>query len=207
LPDQAGGRQRHDGAVVGCRWGAGRWPGKKGLEFKQVSDRVRFAVPGELDSITLMAWARVDALPNGNNSLMMSDGWEPGGLHWQIGEDGTLILGVQERPKGHGGHYHAPGAFTPERFGRWAHLAVVYDRDAGAVTHYVDGRPAASQPLLFDIPLRVGGAEIGNWNIAAHRNKSPIRYFSGCIDEFLLFSRALSGEEIERLATQGRPPW
>jgi hypothetical protein len=204
LRDQAPGRGGpHDGAVVGCRWGTGRWPGKRGLEFKQVSDRVRFHVPGEFDSLTLMAWVRVDALPNGNNSLMMSDGWEPGGVHWQIGRDGLLILGIQQRPKGHGGHYHAPGVFAPRRFGQWVHLAVVYDRDAGRVTHYIDGRPAARQPLWFDIPLRIGDAEIGNWNIAAHRNRSPIRYFSGCIDEFLLFSRALSDAEIERLHSEG----
>jgi hypothetical protein len=205
LLDQAGALKPHDGVIVGCQWSAGRWPGKKGLEFKQVSDRVRFHVPGEFESLTLLAWVRVDALPNGNNSLMMSDGWEPGGCHWQIGENGMLILGVQQRPKGHGGHYHAPGVFTPDRLGQWVQLAVVYDREAGRVTHYVDGRQAAQEPLLFDVPLRIGNAELGNWNIAAHRNRSPIRYFSGCMDEFLLFSRALSADEIERLHAQGRP--
>jgi hypothetical protein len=211
LLDQAGDKknnrkQPHDGAIVGCRWAAGRWPGRKALEFKRVSDRVRFHVPGEFDSLTLMAWVRVDALPNGNNSLMMADGWEPGGCHWQIGGDGMLILGVQQRPKGRGGHYHAPGVFTPRRFGQWVQLAVVYDRDGGQVTHYVDGRPVAHEPLLFDLPLRIGDAELGNWNIAAHRNRSPIRYFSGCMDEFLLFGRALRDDEIERLYAQGQPP-
>src|SRR5205085_3476213 len=45
LPDQAAGRPRpHDGAIVGCSWGTGRWPGKQALEFHQVSDRVRFHV-------------------------------------------------------------------------------------------------------------------------------------------------------------------
>src|SRR5262249_7346381 len=54
LPDQARGRKEpHDGTVVGCAWATGRWPGKQGLEFKQVSDRVRFHVPGEFDSVTL----------------------------------------------------------------------------------------------------------------------------------------------------------
>jgi hypothetical protein len=208
LLDQANNRKKspHNGAIVGCRWATGRWPGRKALEFKQVSDRVRFHVPGEFDSLTLMAWVRVDALPNGNNSLMMADGWEPGGCHWQIGDNGMLILGVQQRPKGKGGHYHAPGVFTPRRFGQWVHLAVVYDRDAAQVTHYVDGRPVTREPLLFDLPLRIGDGELGNWNIAAHRNRSPIRYFSGCMDEFLLFGRALREDEIERLYTQGQPP-
>src|SRR5262249_6797288 len=42
--------QPHDGAVVGCAWGDGRWRGRQGLEFKRVSDRVRLHVPGEFRS-------------------------------------------------------------------------------------------------------------------------------------------------------------
>ena len=52
-------------------------------------------------------------------------------------------------------------------------------------------------PVLFDIPLRVGDAEIGNWNIATHRNNNPVRNLNGCMDEFLLFSRALGGPEVD----------
>jgi len=33
-----------------------------------------------------------------------------------------------------------------------------------------------------------------------------VRFFSGGMDEFLLFARALSEAEIERLHAQGRPP-
>jgi hypothetical protein len=205
LPDQTQDRPPRDGAIVGCSWGAGRWPGKQGLEFKRVSDRVRFHVPGQFDCLTLMAWVRVDALPNRNNSLMMTDGWEEGECHWQIGDNGTLILGVQSSPKGRGAHYHAPDVLTPERLGQWIHLAVVYDHDSGLVTHYVDGRPAAQQAIQFDIRLRIGDALLGNWNLASHRNSTPVRYFSGCMDEFLMFSRALSEQEVEQHYTCGRP--
>jgi hypothetical protein len=196
----------HNGAIIGCHWGTGRWPGKKALEFKQLCDRVRFRIDGDFESITLVAWVRVDALPNENNSLMMTDAWRPGGMHWQIGEDGKLVLGVK-KPTGYtGGHYHARDAFTPNRFGQWTQLAVVYDAAEGLVTHYVDGQPAVRLPVLFDVPLHIGDAEIGNWNPATSRNKSPIRYFSGCMDEFLMFARALNDQEIERLYEQGRPP-
>src|SRR2546423_365918 len=83
------------GPSSGCAWVTGRWPGKKGLEFKRVSDRVRLHVPGAFDSLTLAVWARVDALPNRNNSLLMADAWNEGGAHWQIGETGTIILGIR----------------------------------------------------------------------------------------------------------------
>ncbi len=207
LLDQAQGRrQPQDGAIVGCSWVSGRWPGKQGLEFKRVSDRVRFRVPGTFDSLTLMAWVRVDGLPNRNNSLMMADGWGVGGVHWQIGDNGTLILGIKAPGKMRNGHYHAPGVMTRDRFGQWLHLAVVYDRDGGRVTHYVDGRAVAKQRTLFDVPLRIGDAELGNWNIAPRLSSQPIRYFSGCMDEFMLFSRALSAQEIATFYQEGRPP-
>jgi hypothetical protein len=207
LPDQAPGRlPEQDGAVVGAAWATGRWPGKGALEFKRVSDRVRFHVPGEFKSLTLAAWVRIDNLPNLNNSLMMSDGWDEGAPHWQIGDDGTLILGIQGPKKSKGGHYHAPGAITPDLFGRWLHLAVVYDGAAGKVTHYVDGRAVAEVKTEFDIPLRIGAAELGNWNIATHRNVTPIRFLSGGMDEFLMLSRPLTADEIAQLYTRGRPP-
>jgi hypothetical protein len=198
---------RHDGTIVGCSWAAGRWPGRHGLDFRKVSDRVRLHVPGEFDALTLAAWVRVDALPNLNNSLMMADGWEPGGPHWQLVNPGMLTLGVQSQPKKRGAHYDAPDQLTPDHLGNWIHLAVTYDPERGEVTHYIDGRPVSRLAIEFEIPLRIGDAELGNWNMASHRNKTPIRHFTGCMDEFMLFARALTDPEIETLYTRGQPPF
>jgi hypothetical protein len=206
LVDQAGRlNPAGDGAIVGCSWTQGRWPGRQGLEFKRVSDRVRVSIPGEFESLSFVAWVRVDALPNVNNALMMTDGWETGAPHWQIGNSGTIILGVKAPVKVRNAHYHAPGIFTPERFGQWVHLAVVYDGRRGLVTHYVDGQAVAQESVQFQLPLRIGKAEIGNWNVGSRRASQPVRYFTGCMDEFLLFSRPLSEQEIERMYIQGRP--
>jgi hypothetical protein len=201
------GRTAHDGAIVGCAWVPGRWAGKDALEFKRVSDRVRFHLPGEFRSLTLMAWVRVDALPHRFNSLMMTDGWEAGAPHWHIGDEGHLALGVQGgRGKG-GWNYTTHRVFQPYRLGQWTHLAVVYHGDEERVTHHVDGEPVADEPTRFSTPLRIKDAELGNWNLGSRRNeKRPIRYFSGCIDEFMLFSRALDEQEVRRLYSQGRPP-
>jgi hypothetical protein len=208
LADRAGGRQQpHDGAIVGCAWVTGRWPGKQGLEFRRVSDRVRFHVPGKFDALTLMTWVRVDALPNRYSSLMMTDGWDEGAPHWHIRQDGLISLGVRGADQTEGAaRYFTSVIFTQERVGQWTHLAVVYDREGGQVSHYVDGRLVKQLPIKLDIPLHIGDAEIGNWNTASRSDKYPIRYLSGCMDEFLMFSRALSGQEVERLYLQGRPP-
>ncbi len=206
LRDQAGERaEPRDGAIVGCTWATGRWPGKEGLEFKRVSDRVRFGVAGTLDSLTLMTWVRIDTLQNRNNALMMGDGWPPGGLHWQIGDNGMLVLGVQGKRRQSAAHYDGPDIVTPERLGLWLHLAVTYDHLGKQVTHYVDGEPVAKMPVLFDIPLVVGDAEIGNWNVATHRNDTPIRNLHGCMDEFMLWSRALTDQEVQQVYSESQP--
>jgi hypothetical protein len=208
LLDQARGRQHpQDGAIVGCSWVTGRWSGKQGLELRRVSDRIRLHVPGSLDAMTLAAWVRVDALPNRFNSLFMTDGWEEAAPHWHISSKGRLELGIQGWYRRGGVHYYTPEVFTPERLGRWVQLAVVYDRKGGQVSHYVDGRRVSREALKLDIPLLLGDAEIGNWNIGSQRHSHPIRYFTGCIDEFMLFSRALGADELERMYAQGRPSW
>jgi hypothetical protein len=205
LRDQASDkRQAHDGAIIGCSWGAGRWPGKDGLEFKRLGDRVRFRVPGEYQSLSLAAWVRVDALPNLHNSLMMTDGWEPGAPHWHIGANGSVRLGVQGRGRKGGANYVTAPIFTPDRLGQWVHLAVVYDRANRRVTHYVDGQSVFRDATRFDLPLCLGNAELGNWNAADLHDRQPIRNLSGCMDEFILYSRALTDEEVQELYTRGK---
>lgn len=213
LPDVSLGRvPPRDGAVVGCSWGNGRWPGRQGLEFKRMSDRVRLNIPGEFESLTLALWCRPDALPNTNNSLLMADGWEEGECHWQIGSDGTLILGIKgppgynPEPGVRGPQYRAVAAITPARFGRWVHLAVTYDRERREVVHYVDGQPVSRSEIQLDLPLRLGDCELGNWTNASFKSKTAIRNFTGCIDEFLMLRRSLTDAEVESLYTQGRPP-
>lgn len=70
--------------VVGCQRGEGRWREKQALEFQSVNDRVRLAVPGEFEALTLSAWLCIKGMDRQFNSLFMADGFEPGTLHWLI---------------------------------------------------------------------------------------------------------------------------
>jgi hypothetical protein len=206
LRDQSGGRvDPRDGVVIGCRRGDGRWPGKGALEFRRPSDRVRINVPGEFDSLTLAAWVRIDGLDNRYNSLMLTDGFDQGEVHWQVREDGTLQLGVQGPEVKSYVNYRTRVLFPPQALGQWSHLAVVHDRAAGAVSHYVNGRRVSRHKIKLDGPLRIGDAEIGNWNPDSFQDKRPVRNLNGAIDEFLIFARALDGPEIERLYSEGQP--
>jgi hypothetical protein len=201
-----GGAAR-DATVVGCEWREGRWATKPALEFRGISDRVRLMVPGELESATLAAWVRVQGLDRQINSLFMSDGFHPGTLHWVIRNDGVLGLTVI----GDRGEHHqilaSPPVITFDQFGIWTHLAVVVDGPAREAAHYVNGRQVSRHTLQVAGPFWLGSAELGNWHASGYPGNDPflIRNFSGAMDEFCLFSRALSPGEISDLYEQGRP--
>jgi hypothetical protein len=191
------------GALVGCRWAEGRWPGKSALEFKSTEDRIRLSIPGEYKSITLACWIRIDGFDRWLSSLLLTDGHDLGEVHWQFTETGQLLLGVKAESN-ESQEYLTDTVLRPVDLGRWVHLACVYDADAEVVAHYVDGRRVATIPIIRHSPLRFGKAEIGNWvpeDLLAHR----IRSLNGRIDEFMLLKTTSMDDEIRNLYEAGRP--
>lgn len=89
----------------------------------------------------------------------------------------------------------------------WVHLAVVLDGNAKRVVHYVNGGQVSEKPLKQNPLFRIGAAELGNWNARGFPDDDPtlIRNFSGAMDEFCLFSRALNASEIRALYSAGEP--
>jgi hypothetical protein len=196
-----------DGTVVGCQWVEGRWPSKSALEFRGVSDRVRLSVPGEFTSLTLATWVRVQGLDRKFNSIFMCDGFEAGTLHWLIRDDGVLGLTVIGPDPGTHQIVPSPPVLTLDQFGLWVHLAVVLDGGSQRVSHYVNGRLVGGKRLKIGPPFRIGAAELGNWTGRGFPDTDPamIRNFSGAMDEFCLFSRALSPSEIQALHASDEP--
>lgn len=190
-------------AIIGAQWTQGRWPGKGALEFKRINDRVRLRIPGEFDALTLSAWVRAEGFDRWLNSLMLTDGWERGEVHWQINDAGQLILGVSE-----GLNAFSEPVVRPRDLGRWLHLAVTVESgpDGARIVHYLDG--VAVGETVSDRPmptLRIGEAEIGNWQVRDLDTPHPIRSLNGRIDDFLVFSRALSPAEVAAIHTTGLP--
>ncbi len=196
-----------EATIVGCQPAEGRWREKQALEFQSVNDRVRLDVPGDLDALTLSAWVCVKGLDRQFNSLFMSDGFEPGTVHWLIRNDGVLGLTVFGPGMGDYQILASPPVLTLDQLGRWLHLAVVLDDKAGQVVHYVNGEPVSRHALKQRPPFRLGAAELGNWNALSGPDPAPplVRNLSGALDEFELFSRALNDAEIRELHAKGKP--
>jgi len=189
------------GAIIGAQWTQGRWPGKGSLEFKRITDRVRLRIPGDYQAMTLSAWVRVEGFDRWLNSLMLTDGWENGEVHWQISDKGELILGVSG-----GMNCYSDPVLFPSDLGRWMHLAATVEATSsfGRIVHYLDGRPVSEERYDKPMPpLRIGDAEIGNWQ---HQGKGhPIRSLNGRIDDFFILGRAMTPTEIATIHDSGVP--
>ncbi|MFO1486708.1 MAG: LamG-like jellyroll fold domain-containing protein [Verrucomicrobiaceae bacterium] len=188
-----------DGSIVGAAWTTGRWPGKGALEFRNISDRVRLSAPAEVKALTMAMWVRINGLDRYFNSLFMSESWGERRVHWQIVRDGRIRLGIAGGPGQRHQDCDTEVFFTPERFGRWTHLAVTFDPQAKEVRHYANGTLLAKIPLKDTSPLKPGIAELGNWN-DRRTTGVAIRHLSGTMDEFALWDRVLSEAEIKAMA-------
>lgn len=194
------------GAIVGCEWAEGRWPEKSSLQFKRPGDRVRIVVPGKFESVSYSIWLRVDGLDRQYNSLLLTDGFDENGLHWQIRQNGSLLLGMRSR---HGSaNYQTDSIFNLFRLGQWMHLATVYDAEHACVIHYVNGELVQREPLKLPAEglLTIGHATVGNWSVPTARHiGSSVRNFNGCIDELIVFKQAIDDQQVRQIYEVGRP--
>ncbi len=207
-----------DGAVVLAETTDGRWPGmKQALEFRRPGSRVRVRIPGEFSAFTFAAWVRVDSLDRRYNALFMGDGYENGEPHWQIRDDGKLMLSVMvDDARSLPGHpqsrfhhvYFSPPIWDLSKSGQWLHLASIFDPKNKRVTHHVNGEKISEEAILPEFQvgaLRIGAGEIGNWGEPFRATPwFAIRNLNGRIDELVILDAALSDEEVLKLYSQSR---
>ncbi|EMI16402.1 FecR protein domain protein [Rhodopirellula maiorica SM1] len=204
LENLAVNRTDSDGSIIGCAWTEGRWPQKSALDFKRPSDRVRFHLAGEYESITLAAWVRVDGLDRLLSSLLLTDGWDAGEVHWQFDQLGQLGLSVSQA-SGVAWRY-TPPLVDLTRLGQWIHVASVFDGRSKTVRHYFNGQRVPCEASLdYDGPLRIGDAELCNWGRPVDKTSHAIRNFNGRMDEFLMLGDALDENEIGQIYEAGNP--
>ncbi len=140
--------------------------------------------------------------------LLLTHGHDLGEPHWQILNDGRLFFSVKEdeprRRKVKKHPFYSPPIWSAARNGQWLMLAVTFDREAKQVTHYLNGTPLSTEAIpeenLAATPvLNIGNASIGNWSEPAYRQDAEfaVRNLNGSMDEFMMFSAALSADEIK----------
>ncbi len=203
---------RH-GTIVRAQPATDRWGGDQALSFSPTGSRVRMEVPGSHSALTLSCWVRIDSLDRWYNSLFLTDGHELGEPHWQIMDDGRLFFSVKRRTAtkdlSDKQIAYSPPIWTPALSGQWQHIATSYDSQTGQITHYRDGLPISQEQLTDDYivdQINIGTASIGNWSDPMRADPHfAVRNLNGAIDDFALYSTALTSEEIKQIYELGRP--
>ena len=162
---------------------------------------MRFSLPGEFATVTLLAWVRLDALPeNVSATLMAANDLVPGVFRWTITANGGLRLAISKTDDPSSSSWEAvnsPPVITRERLSEWVMLASVYD--GKTIQHFLNGRQVQNISAHVTMPLRVGVADLGNWRAdGAERIQARM-------DQFALLKRAAMADEIRALYDAGRP--
>ena len=152
--------------------------------------------------MTLACWVRVEGWDRWLSSLLLTDEFKDGAIHWQLSDKGEMILGLH--PGGMENHF-SPPVIGPNDLGRWVFLVTTYDEESRAVTHYLDGRMVGATPIKTPALLSPGAAELGNWTADTRYTRNKVRSLNGRMDEFTFYSKALTPAEVQAAYASGTP--
>ncbi|MCG2683820.1 MAG: hypothetical protein L6306_09425, partial [Planctomycetales bacterium] len=204
-----------DGRIENAPWVSGRFPDKHALQFGRPGSGVRVNIPVECKQLTVAAWVKLDRLPTaaeGLAGLLMSDGWSrndsfTGRIAWQMRYDGRIFFTLDNWNDNTISWSVLDNARVLDH---WRHLAVVYvyDPEASRVAFYLDGEHVGEGDMTAlahpTMAATIGPATIGAWDSrGAVADANDNRRLHGAIDEMMIFSAALSPEEIRRLFERG----
>ncbi len=159
------------------------WINMNGPEFKN----------GPEDGFTLAVWVNhtgsanpqtlLDAIGNGHASGLYHMEIRPGGFRFfHRNEANAEVFNIN------------PGPVIEAN--KWVHFAGTYDSGSGDVKTYIDGKETHS--------AQGNGKLSAEWGVTAgighHKND---RWFAGLLDEYYLFGRALSEDEINQVMEGG----
>ncbi|GAB5559684.1 MAG: hypothetical protein SynsKO_13310 [Synoicihabitans sp.] len=206
-----------EGAVVAATPASDRW-GRldQALDFSPTGSRVRLVVPDEYRSMTFLTWVKINSLDRWYNSLFLTDGHDLHEPHWQILNDGRLFFSVKKYDDNNAAegrkakhNFHSPSFWDTSLSGQWLMIATVYDVDARAVTHYVNGDAISREQIPDEYlveTVKIGAASIGNWGQPYSEDPAfTVRNLNGSMDEFAFFAAALSDDEIAEIYQHGKP--
>ena len=141
----------------------------------------------ESDQLTIETWLNVDFITGACcTSVFSPDGWQPGWLHYNLGEPGRVEFALNSG--GPNDRWTFGDALPLEE---WAHVVSTYDADEALARIWING-----EEVDFDIPdfatpqtvQLVVEAQIGAWQDS--------RYLSGAIDEFAIYDSVLPDDRI-----------
>ena len=180
----------HDGEYFGVELGvasagdslgtAARFDGQSALVNVPILDF-------ESETLTIETWLNVDYILGGCcTSIFSPTGWQPGWLHYNLGEPGRVEFALNSG--GPNDRWTFDDSLPLEE---WAHVVSTYDAGEACARIWINGEEVEFDIPTFDSPQAVTlivEAQIGAWQDS--------RYLAGAIDEFAIYNSVLSEERI-----------
>ncbi len=166
----------------------------QGLQFSGASNSHATVSLPSMSDFTVEAWVKLDSAGLSSYPRLISMANENAQIFFDYsGGSGNRSIGVNLRGRG---DWRSASNVLPA-FSTWFHVSIVYDSSASAPLIYLDGQPIAiasssSSSGTYGVS---GAATIGN------RASDGARGLDGIVDEFRIYSRALSSSDIAVLFT------
>jgi hypothetical protein len=159
--------------------------------------------------LTLAVWIKPESIPNVFPVLLSKGGNQPnaayGGYELLLNANGDNDLVFES-----GGceivTHNAAGRWINNHLGEWIHVAFTIDDRTKTAQFYVNGQPTndeynfgSSDDLNFDV---TNNLYIGMPDPASDANRSK---FDGEIREVMIFNRALTAQELQKIITSTDP--
>ena len=155
------------------------------------------------NSVTFSTWIKIDGFNGGDPVLFGNKNWNSGnnaGILVCPHSNGTLIVNFSDGTQS--GRVDMKPAYPTDMLGRWMHLLVVIDREAGEMRVSFDfgdfitvslGERNANTPLdgAYDLV-------IGQDGTTAYKDNGNV-YLKGYIDDFIIFSGAFDETDLKAL--------
>lgn len=160
--------------------------------------------------LTFTVWIKPNSIPHEFPVLLSKGGNEPGGAYggyeFLLNANGDNDLVFES-----GGceivTHNANGCWINSHLGEWIHVAFTIDDRTKTARFYVNGQPTndeyssgTSDDLNFDLPNNL---YVGAPDPASNPNRAA---FDGGMRNLMLFNRALTGSEIQKIYKSTKPP-
>jgi hypothetical protein len=196
-----------NGEIRNASWVDGRFDGKSALKLTAADSGVLVNLPNRYEQMTLVTWVKITELENLWNGLLMSNDFsQPGQLHWEI--TSYDVIQVHLLNQNHiRNTFESTKPFTSDCLNRWSMIAAVIDPASPRCLMYVNDICVLGQQSEEQIPsIEIGRATIAGW-LESGNDPDPrkTRNLSCCMDTFMIFSSALTENEIRQIYESGRP--
>ncbi len=189
------------GMMQGCQLSRGRCDTTNAVEFKRITDLFTFKFPGKYDAMTMATWIRVENINQTYNAIFTTEGFRTGEIHWHLLYNGALELGINTDDTKPCLQLLTQPVLLPWK-GHWVHLAFTVDRSSHEASIYMNGeRILHDQNLEMPVPFTFNNGILGNWTFdsVSWTPVHQVRQLTAKMDDFMIFNRAFSPEEIREL--------